>query len=502
MIEKDKIDKDKIDKDNKTIKVSTTFGILWNGFSQFLTQTFQIIVVMILARLLTPKDFGIAGLATVFIGLVAAFNELGLSAAIIQRKNISQDHLSTSFWANIFMAIILFLIFALISPFLADFFKEDMIEPILIVSSLGLIIGSFGIVHKTLLEKNMNFKKITMIEVFAGFISGTISIILALKGFGVWSIIAGSLSNSIISIIMLWRISDWRPTLKFSYLHFKELFKFGGNVMGSKLVGYIAMKIDYLIVGKILGTTSLGFYSVARNLTSFPVQKISWTIMRVIFPAFSSIQENNNILVTGYLKVIRYISLITFPMLAGMFVVAPEFVLIFYGEKWTPIIILLQILAIEAAMVSIGTITNTIQYAKGRSDLQFKWQTYTTVTLPVAIIVGATYGVVGVAVALTVMMGIYIYIIQYITNRLIGLKMTTFIKEMIPATVCSIILVIGVELFKIAGNFDKTEIIYMFISSILIGMAIYILLIKTFYSHIFGDVISLFKEMKGKVSRN
>lgn len=486
----------------KNLKMKATSGVFWNGLSQFSTQVFQFIVIMILARLLTPEDFGIVGLATLFTGLVGVANELGLSAAIIQRKDIDDMHLSTSFWANIIMGLALFTIFFLMSPFIANFFKEDTLRPILVISSIGLIIGSFGIIHKALLEKGLDFKKTTVVDVCAAFISGIVSILLAVNGFGVWSIVFGSIASSIVSVIVLWKMNKWRPSFKFSFAHFRDLFSFGGNVMGSKFVGYIAMRIDYLVVGKLLGTAPLGYYSLARNLTSFPVQKISWTVMRVAFPVFSSLQDNSKALKEGYLKTIKYVSLVTFPMLAGMFIVAPEFVPIFYGEKWSPVIILLQILSIEAAFVSIGTMTNIVQYAKGRSDIQFKWQVYTTITLPIAIMIGVNYGIVGVAIMLTIMMAIYILIIQIITNRLVGLDMHTFVREMIPAAICSTVLVIGIYLYKKITFISHTELIYVFISSAIIGIIIYIILMRTFYNHIFDEIKSLFREVRGNTIKS
>lgn len=487
---------------DKNLKMKATSGVFWNGLSQFSTQGFQLVVIMILARLLTPEDFGIVGLATLFTGLVGVANELGLSAAIIQRKDIEELHLSTSFWANIIMGLTLFVIFFLVSPLIAGFFKEDTLRPILIVSSVGLVIGSFGIIHKALLEKGLDFKKAGIVDICAAFISGTVSILLAINGFGVWSIVFGSIASSIVSVVILWRMNKWRPSFKFSFAHFRDLFRFGGNVMGSKFVGYIAMRIDYIVVGKMLGTAPLGYYSLARNLTSFPVQKISWTVMRVAFPIFSAIQDNANALKYGYLKTIRYVSLATFPMLAGMFIVAPEFVPIFYGEKWSPVIILLQILSIEAAFVSIGTMTNIVQYAKGRSDIQFKWQVYTTVTLPIAIVVGTKYGVVGAAVMLTIMMAIYILIIQAITNRLIGISMFTLVKEIVPATMCSMSLVVGIYIYKNIHFVGNAELIYVLISSILIGVIVYMIMMKTFYNHIFGEIKLLFSEVRRKTIKN
>lgn len=478
---------------NKDLKTLATFGIFWNGTSQLLTQIFQLIVVVILARLLSPRDFGIAGLATIFVGLVATINELGLSAAIIQRKNVDNVHLSTSFWINVIMGIVLFILAILLSPIVANFFKEDIIKPIVIVSSISLIIGSFSIIQKALLEKNLDFKKITIVEICTTIISGTISIIMAIGGYGVWSIVVGGISGSIISGIMLWNVNKWRPSLTFSFSHFKELFDYGSNVMGSKFLGSVVMRIDSIIVGKIFGTTTLGYYTLARNLTSFPVQRISWTIMRVIFPAFSIIQEDSDTLRKGYLKVIRYVSLITFPMFAGMLVVAPEFISVFYGEKWSPMVILLQILCIEAALVSIGTLTNTMLNSKGRSDLPFKWHLYAVVIIPISIIIGSKYGIVGVAIALTIIQAIFVAIFQVITNRLIDLKMSTYIKELTPAMISSIVLIFGIKVYDIFANDAEYN---MLLTSVVIGIIIYLLIIKIFYNHILDETKKLLHDIR------
>lgn len=483
----------------KNLKMLTTFGILWNGISQFSTQIFQFITIIILARLLTPEDFGIVGLATLFTGLITVINELGMSAAIIQRKDINDVHISTSFWTNIGMGIILFIFTVIISPFVANFFHEELMRPILIVSSTGLVIGSFGVVHRALLEKNINFKNITIVEVCAAFGSGMVSILLAINNFGVWSIVLGSVASTFISVVILWKLSKWRPSLKFSSKHFKELFSFGGNVAGSQLLNYIAMRVDYLIIGKMLGTTSLGYYSLARMITSLPVQKVSWTIMRVVFPAFSSVQYNRDVLKKGYLNVTKYISLITFPMLAGIFVVAPEFINTFYGSKWTPVIILVQILALQGAIVSICSMTGTIQYVKGRSDIQFKWQIFTAIIMTIAVLIGSNYGITGVAISLTITTFILAFIIQSITNMLIDLSMRDYIKEIIPATISSILLVAGVIIYKniVSMHMDMNMLVTL-LSSIFIGIIVYLILIWKFYKCIFNDAKLLIHEMRGE----
>lgn len=475
---------------------STAFGVMWTGISQFSLQAFRFVVIIILARLLSPEDFGIVGLAAIYIGLINTVNELGLSAALIQKKKVEEAHLSTSFWASMGIAIILFLFSILVSPFVADFFQEDLVRPVLIVTSVGFIIGSFCVVHKAILQKNLDFKKIAIAEVLGSFISGLTSIILAINNFGVWSLVLGQLFGNCISAILFWRILLWKPTFTFSYQHFKELFGFGGHVMGSRILNYIDSNIDYLIVGKILGTYALGYYSFAYHLMSFPLNKISMIVTRVTFPAFSTIQDDNDTLRQGYSKTVRYISLITFPMLAGMFIVAPEFVVVVYGAKWGPIILPLQILCLAGGLKSIGTTVGSILLSKGRADIQLKWNILTAIVLPIAVFLGANYGITGVAAAVTIMTVILFPIIQTITNKLIDLSMFDYCKSIFPSIIGSLFLMVGVKICQKIIMLYDIHIAVMLISSIFIGIGIYVLSLWIFFNDIFKEAKLLIQKIR------
>ena len=202
----------------------------------------------------------------------------------------------------------------------------------------------------------------------------------------------------------------------------KSYLAFGSHVMGSSVLNYIDTNVDYLVVGRMIGASALGYYTLAYNLITFPLYKISTIITRVTFPAFSKIQNDNQTLRTGYLKVVRYISMITFPMLAGMFVVAPEFIMVVYGSKWTPMILTLQILCLAGALKSIGTTVGTILLSKGRPDIQFKWNILTVIVLTIAVLLGVKYGIEGVAAMVTISAVLLFSIIQRITNKLIDLE--------------------------------------------------------------------------------
>jgi PST family polysaccharide transporter len=482
---------------NRNLTKSTAYGVMWTAISQLSTQVFQFIVIIILARLLYPEQFGIVGMAAIFTGFISRFNELGLSAAIIQRKNVDEIHLSTSFWTSLGTGTILCILTILLSPFIADFFKEDLVRPILIVSSLNFIVGSFNIIPRTLLVKNLNFKKTAIADICAAFVSGTISIILAINNYGAWSLVFGGLINSFISGLILWRINPWRPSSKFSISHFKELFSFGGHVMGSNILNYVDTNVDYLVVGKMIGAAALGYYTLAYNLITFPLQKISKIVTSVTFPAFSKIQDDNQKLKDAYLKVVQYISLITFPMIAGLFIVAPEFIVVIYGSKWVSMILPLQLLCPAGALKSVGTTVGSIILSKGRADIQFKWNICTAIVLTIAVIIGVNYGIAGVAAMISIVTVLLFLIIQNIANKLIGLSMSSYLMAIYPAIIGSITLIIAVEVLKKILIIYSVPDIGILISSVLIGIVVYILFIRIFFNNLLKEIRIFIKEMRG-----
>lgn len=475
----------------------TVQGVSWSGASQVVIQGFQFIVKIILARLLLPDDFGIIGMALIFTALMQTVNELGLSAAIIQRKNINNTHLSTSFWISILMGVILCVVTIIASPFIAVFFKKELIQPVISILSIGFILGSFGTVHRTLLTKKIDFKNVAITEAGATAFSGIISIALAFLGFGVWSLVIGSLIGNLGRSVLLWVICSWRPSMIFDLKSFKELFGFGKNVMGSRILNYIDSNADYLLIGKFLDATSLGLYTLAYQMAIFPLLKISSIIARVSFPAFSTIQDDNVRLRIGYLKVIKYTSLITFPSLAGLAVIAPGFIPIAIGEKWMPMVLPLQILCIAGAIKSVGTHVGSILLSKGRPDIGFKWNMFTVIIIPIAILIGVRYGIVGVAMAVTIMSLSLFLIIQKITNSLIDLNLYDFFKALYPATICSIILIISVLIFQKLSSLLFLQNNISLIGSIITGAVFYVIAVRIIDNNSIKEIIVLIKQMKG-----
>jgi len=473
-------------------------GVAWTGIGQIVAQGFQFVVKIVLARLLIPEDFGTLGMALIFTAFIQTVNELGLSAAIIQKKEIKERHLSTSFWMSILMGTVLCIITIIVAPSIANFFKKELVGPVISILSIGFIFGSFGIVHRTLLQKRLDFKSLTIINIGIAIASGIISIIFAFLKFGVWSLVFGSLTGTLAGSILAWIKCSWRPSKKIDFQSFKELFSFGKNVMGSRIINYFGSNTDYLLIGKFLNATSLGFYTLAYQMAISPLSRISSIIGAPAFPAFSMIQNKNEKLRWGYLKIIKYTSLITFPLLAGLATVAPKFIPVVIGEKWEPMILPLQILCIAGALKSIGTHVGSILYSKGRPDISFKWNIFATAVTVIAILIGVKFGITGVATAVAITSCLLFLIIQKITNRLIELKFRDFFKALYPAVICSTIMMVSILLLQKSNLYVLLPDILSLIISILIGAMIYIFAIRIIDGDIFKEIKTLIKGLRNK----
>ncbi len=485
-----------IEDENNGLRNKVTKGTTWNFFSQICDQGLSLVVTIILARILYPSDFGIVALSVVFVGLMELFQNLGMGSAIIQKKNIGDDYLSTSFWTGIFTGICIAVILVIISPFAANFYKKEILKYIIIVSSAGFLVGPFTSIHITILTKKLDFRKIAYIKISTKMISGIISVCLALSGSGVWSLVLGSLMAQALMTPIIWYIVGWRPSLIFSRKCFKDLFSFSSNILAFDFFNYFARNFDNLIIGKILGAKSLGYYSLAYNLMLKPLQYISWSITRVLFPAFSNIQEEKERVRDIYIKVIRSISLITFPMMGGLMMVSNEVVLTLYGSTWAPVIILVQLLCVVGAMQSIGTTVGTIYNSQGRPDLLLKTGLVSSAIDVISFIIGIKWGLNGLISGYIIATVLTTILCQYFANRLISLKMLTFLKALVPAALCSLFMISGLILFKYL-NFTvfQLSVVPTLILSIVLGMVFYtVLLLSIFKTPEVEEVVKLLRK--------
>jgi len=471
----------------------TTKGIFWSGTSTVVTTTSSFLIIAILARILSPSDFGIIAIIMVVMNFAIMLSDLGIGMGVIQKKDITNEELSSFFFLNIFLGIISCVVIFCFSPILAKFFKSEELIVVLRLISFSFILISVGQIQKILLQKLMDFKNLAKVEIVGTITYGIISIYLAYKGLGVKSVVIGFLVRQTIEAILLWTARTFVPQLAFKPSKIKSLIKFGGYVTGERIVNYFSSNLDYIIIIKLFGNTTLGYYTLAHQLMIFPLAKISGVITRVIFPSFSIIQDNTQQLRMGYLKAIKYISFITFPMMVGLFIIAPEFVRVVYGVKWNPAIPVIRILCLVGILKSIGTIVGTIFYSQGRPDIGFKLNLFILITLVPAILLGSKWGINGVATSILLLSCLFFIINQYFVNRLINLHFVDFFKNLRVIATSSIslfLIAFGCKfLLKKSFLFDTNLIMLIFL--VIIGGITYVLITLLQEKNIISEAKSL-----------
>ncbi len=434
--------------DSGDISRRTLMGAAWSGASQVASQGIQMVIKIILARLLVPEDFGLVGMALIFTNLAMTLNELGLSAAIVQRKNVTDRHLSTAFWASALAGLVLLCACFGLAPLIASFFKRDEVRPIIQVLSLGFVVSSLGTVQSSMLQKEMDFRRIMISDLTGLVATGLLSVGLAFMGLGPWSLVVGSLGGMVGRTASMWVLIRWKPGFYFDWGCFGDLFSFGRHVMGSRLLNYVDSNMDYLVVGKVLDANRLGYYTLAYQLAVFPMSQISSFLSRVTFPAFSMLQDDDSRIRKGYLKVVRYTSIAAFPAVAGLALVAGELVDLVFGVKWHSMVRPLQVLCGYGLMAAVGTHVGSVILGKGRSYIMFRWNVFSALAYPAAVIIGVRYGLMGVAVGYTLTGFMLFFIIQSVTNRLIGLSYPQLFNSLKPAFVCTVVMAASVICYR------------------------------------------------------
>ena len=431
-----------------TLKEKTIKGLAWSGISQFIKQIAQFAITVIFARMLYPDDFGLFAMALVIVNFLAVLMEMGMDKALIQKQDIHDAHYSSVFWLTVFTGICCAIFLILLSPSITAFYRKPELKPMLMVMSVNFLFSSFVIVQQAIITKEMRFRELAIIDISAFVGSGIIGIYLANNKWGAWSLVYQLLSYTLVDGALLWIFSSWKPRFYFSISDIREVFHFSANLTGSNIVNYFARNIDKLLIGRFLGAQALGYYSLSYRLMLFPLQNISWVVGGVMFPVLSKIKDDLEKVRKAYLKITRAISLIAFPLLCGLFVIAPEFVRAVYGAKWEPAVILIRILCVAGIAQSVGTTIGNIILSQGKSSLQFKMQIYSAVSVFFSVLIGARWGINGVAVSYALQSLIWVVFTFYVTNRLIGLGHLDFYAQLVDVYFISLAMLGAMFLVK------------------------------------------------------
>lgn len=405
-------------------------GIGWSSFGQIGTQALSFGFGIVLARLLEPSEFGLLAMVVVFTGFAEVFKDLGFGSAIIQRKDLEDKDLSTSFWLNVGIGFLLFLIFFFSSELIANFYDNPEIILITKVISVNFVISALSATHQSLVIRNLDFKlraKLTMISLTISSLTG---VILAFKGYGVWALIFSMLLKNGVLCLLYWKISSWKPSFKVSKSSFKILFQFGSMATLNSIFGYLSKNTDNLIIGKLMGDFSLGLYSRAYGIMLLPIRNISGGFKTALFPTLSKIQDNLIEVKRLYLKSTRLVAFLSFPLMFGLSALAEPFVLFVYGENWLEMVPVLKLLSLLGALSSLMTFNGTIFYSMGRPSFETKIYLITTPALILAFFFGIKMnGLIGLSIGLIVVEILSASYKILLLRKIINLSFLEFFKN-------------------------------------------------------------------------
>nr|QNO41761.1 lipid II flippase MurJ [Methanosarcinales archaeon ANME-2c ERB4]QNO42739.1 lipid II flippase MurJ [Methanosarcinales archaeon ANME-2c ERB4] len=477
-----------------TLAKKAAYGIAWVTLSSILIRVFNFATKIILARLLAPADFGLLAIGLLAINSMGLLRDLGFGAALIYKKDDS-DHTAanTAFMLLPIIASVLFVLAYLSAPYVAMFFDTAAVEPIVRVLALTFIISSFGTVPSMLLEKELEFKKKVLPETVpvAGYACVTIG--LALHGYGVWSLVYGQIVSAVLMAVLIWVVSDWRPTFKFDRGVARELFGYGKHILGASVVIFLITNIDDAIIGRMLGMEALGFYTMAYTISNLPATQITHLVSRVMFPAYSKLQDDRDALRRAYLKTLKYVSMLSIPAAFGIFVIAPDFVSVVLGVKWMPAVPALQVLCFFGLSRSIAATTGSIFQATGRPEILLKTSFIQLIVMVLLIYpLVIRYGIVGVGLAVTIPIFIQAIVQVYIVHRILHMNFKDVYITMFPTCLSSIIMTICLLLLKnkVYGLFHICS-VNALILSVLTGIITYITILYIFDKNLIYDIKKL-----------
>jgi PST family polysaccharide transporter len=360
------------------------------------------IFALVLARLLAPADFGLFALASVFTSLFRVFSELGFSRAIVQRETVDDEYLSTAFWSSLAAGVFLTALSLVAGEVIAAISGQKIIPILVAVLSTRFIFAAGSAVQMAVISRRMEFRSLAARELAGAFVGGAVGVGIALTGGGVWALVGQAVAMTAASTLFMWMAIPWRPRRVFSWEKFKDLWAFGGSVLGSRSMLYLSRNMDNLLVGRFLGLVPLGYYALAYKILNFPMTQVAVILNRVVFAALSQVSRNAAQLRGGFLQATSTVALVLVPTMAGLAAVAPWFLEVVFSAKWLPATAALRILTAAGAVQAVMSIWAPVMQAAGRPDLQLKWTMIAVAAYLPAFAVGLRWGIEGVAVGFLV----------------------------------------------------------------------------------------------------
>lgn len=470
---------------DNSLKNKTMNALSWSFIEALGLQGVKLIIGIILARLLLPEQFGLIGMLTIFIALGHSFLDSGFGAALIQKSNETASDICSIFYFNILMGLMVAGLLYMVAPWIAILYSQPILTKLTQALSLIVVINSFGLIQSTLLIKRIDFKSLSKITLISGFMSGIIGIYMAIVGFGVWSLVVQQLSDSFIRTLLLWYYYPWRPSLIFSFKALTEMFGFGSRLLASGLLNQIFNNIYLVVIGKLFSASDLGYFTRAQNFQEIPSQTLSDMVARVTFPVLSSIKDDPVRMKRVMKKALSMLTLVNFPMMIGLAVIARPLVVVLLTEKWIDCISYLQLLCVLGLLYPLHVINLNVLQALGRSDLFLNLEVIKKVMVVVSIAITWRWGISAMIYGMIAISISAYYLNSYYTGVLIDYRIGEQIHDLLSSLVVAVLMGLVVymaEMLNFPNDFS------LLIAQIIIGIVVYIFLCRLFRLDAFMEI--------------
>ena len=418
---------------NKTVK-----GTVWSTLERLSVQGIQFVVMIIMARLLTPEDYGLVGMLAVFIAVSQSLIDSGFSQALIRKQDRSEVDNSTVFYFNIGVGIVLYFILFFSAPLIADFYKEPLLVPITRAIGLSLVFNSLVVVQRALLTIKLDFKTQAKASATGAIVSGILGIWMAYSGFGVWAIVWQQLSNLAVITILLWILSHWKPIWAYSWKSFKELFGFGSKLLASGLLDTLYRNLYLIVIGKVFKASDLGYYTRAHQFTDFASSNVTGILQRVTYPVLCTIQNDDARLADVYRRLLKTSAFIIFPLMMGLAAVARPMILSFLTEKWLFSAVIIEVLCFAQMWYPVHAINLNLLQVKGRSDLFLRLEIIKKILGVIMLCITLPLGLIPMCWGMLANSIIALIINTHYTGKLINLGFLAQMKDLLPILLLSL----------------------------------------------------------------
>ncbi|WP_395655391.1 lipopolysaccharide biosynthesis protein [Flavobacterium sp.] len=460
-----------------SLKKQTVDGVIWSAIERFVSLGVQFIIMIIIARVLSPSDYGLIGMLFVFIALGGVILDAGFGQALIRKTDVTQIEFTSVFYFNIMMSILIYLLLFMAAPYIAKFYNTPELERIAKFVFLIFPIKALGIIQNTIIVKAVAFKLMTKISLSAALLSGIIGILMAYDGYGVWALVYQSLLFALFNTLFLWIFNGWRPLLKFDMNPIKQMFSFSFNLLTTNVIIVLFNNIYTLLIGQYYPLVEVGFYNQAKRLQEIPSQSLTAIVQRVSYPVLSKLNGQNENLKRGYKKIINQTIFLNFPMMLGFLAVSNNLIYVLLSEKWLPCVPYFQLLCLYGAIFPLHSININILKVIGKSKKILQLEIISRIIIVVAILLTLKRGIIPLLTGQVITAVIFILINMYFCGKEINFKVKEQVLDVVPYF---LVATFSAGIMATIGFFLSENPALVLCLQVIIGMIFYFLL-----SHLF-----------------